>query len=134
MSSRSLGRRKIVALKTCSKHEDVIKTCLAGVFKTCSRPSNVCWQCFLSRHIRHLNPLKIHPERITKIKKSLMILIMMELNFLSLKRIGKSEKKNNIYIKVFCYENSLVYPVYVPNEKFEDFMDLLMTEDENKPP
>ena len=63
-----------------------------------------------------------------------MILIMMELNFLSLKRIGKSEKKNNNWIKVFCYENNLVYLVYVPNEKFEDSMDLMMTKDENKPP
>ena len=23
-------------------------------------------KCFLWRHIRHLNPLKVHPERITK--------------------------------------------------------------------
>ena len=34
-------------------------------------------KCFLCFHIRHLNPLKIHPERITKTdKKWLMIFIM----------------------------------------------------------
>ena len=26
-------------------------------------------KCFLWCHIRHLNPLKIHPERITKLNK-----------------------------------------------------------------
>ena len=33
---------------------------------------------------------------------------------------------------MFCYENNLVYPVYVSNEKFENCMDLLMITDENK--
>ena len=27
---------------------------------------------------------------------------------------------------MFCYENNLVYPVYVSNKKFENCMDLLM--------
>ena len=45
-------------------------------------------KCFLWCHIRHLNPLKKHPDRITKAdKKCLMILIMKVLNFLSLKGI-----------------------------------------------
>ena len=34
------------------------------------------------------------------------------------KDFNKIEKKNNICINVFCYENNLVYPVYVSNEKF----------------
>ena len=43
---------------------------------------------FLYCHIRHLNPLKTHPERITKAdKKWLLILIMKVLNFLFLKWI-----------------------------------------------
>ena len=33
---------------------------------------------------------------------------------------------------MFCYENNLVYRVYVSNEKFENCMDLLMITDENK--
>ena len=36
------------------------------------------------------------------------------------------ERKKNICINVFCYENGLTYPVYVSNEKFENCMDLLM--------
>ena len=33
---------------------------------------------------------------------------------------------------MFCYENNLVYPVHITDEKFENFMDLLMIADENK--
>ena len=42
---------------------------------------------------------------------------------------GKIEKKNNICINVFCYENNLVYPVHISDE---NCMDLLMITDENK--
>ena len=45
---------------------------------------------------------------------------------------GNIEQKNNICINVFCYENDLVYPVYVSNEKSENCMDLLMITGENK--
>ena len=92
-------------------------------------------KCFLWHHIRHFNPLKINPKRITKqIKKWLIILIMKGLNFLSLKKIIVRLKKiKNICISVFCYENYLVCPVYVSNEKFKNCMDLLFITDENKP-
>ena len=33
----------------------------------------------------------------------------------SKKNFGKIEKKNNICIKVFCYEDGVTYPVYVSN-------------------
>ena len=61
-------------------------------------------KCFLWYHIRHLNPLRTHPERITKVdKKWLMILIIKTLSFLYLKKIIKGlNKKNNICIYVFC--------------------------------
>ena len=39
---------------------------------------------------------------------------------------SKIEQKNNICINAFCYENNLIYPVYVSNEKFENYMDLLL--------
>ena len=42
------------------------------------------------------------------------------------------ERKNNICINVFCYENGLTYPVYISDQKFEGCMDLLLTSDENK--
>ena len=46
----------------------------------------------------------------------------------SKKDFGKIEKKN-ICINVFCYENNLVYPIYVSNEKSENCMDLLLIVD-----
>ena len=44
---------------------------------------------------------------------------------------GKIEKKNNIFINMFCYENNLVYPVHILDQNFEDCMDLLMITNEN---
>ena len=37
----------------------------------------------------------------------------------SKKDFGKIEKKNNICINMFCYENNLVYPIHISDEKFE---------------
>ena len=34
--------------------------------------------------------------------------------------------KSNICINVFGYENKLVFPIYVSDQKFEDSVDLLM--------
>ena len=61
-----------------------------------------------------------------------MTLIIKTLNVLSLKRFCKIEKKNNICIIVFCYENNLVYPVHISEEKFENCLSLLMITDKNK--
>ena len=53
---------------------------------------------FLWCHIRQLNLVKTHPERITKkIKTSLMILIMKELNFLFQKKIIAKLKDKAIF-------------------------------------
>ena len=40
--------------------------------------------------------------------------------------------KNNICINVFGYENGLVFPIYVSDQKFEDSMDLLLLIDDDK--
>ena len=72
-------------------------------------------KCFLLCHVRHINPVKIHRERITQNGKKLA-------DDLDYDRVGvpvwekdfsKIELKNNIYINVFCYENKLVFPFYV---------------------
>ena len=47
----------------------------------------------------------------------------------SKKDFGKIEKKNNMCINVFCYENNLVF---FSDQKFEDCMDLLRITNENK--
>ena len=46
---------------------------------------------------------------------------MKVLNLLFLEKINaRLNKKKNICINVFCYENELTYPVYVSNEKIEN--------------
>ena len=91
-------------------------------------------KCFGWCHIRHLNPLKLYPEIIIKTYKNMVNDVDYEgIEFTVFKKdFGQIEKKNNIYINVFCYENNLVYPVHITDEKFENFMDLLMIADENK--
>ena len=50
----------------------------------------------------------------------------------SKKDYKKIVQKNNIFINVFGYENGLTYPMYISKQKFEDYMDLLLINDENK--
>ena len=38
----------------------------------------------------------------------------------------KIEVLNKICINIFCYENKIVYPVYLSDQKFDDSMDLLL--------
>ena len=46
------------------------------------------------------------------------------------KDFNKIEMKNNICIKVFGYENRLVFPIYISDQKFA--MDLLHLIDDDK--
>ena len=48
------------------------------------------------------------------------------------KGFNKIEVKNNICINVFGYENGLVFPIYVSDQKFENSMDLLILIDNDK--
>ena len=91
-------------------------------------------KCFLWCHIRHLNPLKIHPERITKADKNMGNNLDYEgIEFpVSGKDFGKIEKKNNICINVFCYENETTYPVHISDQNFKNCADLLLITNENK--
>ena len=79
---------------------------------------------FLWCHIRYLNPLKSHPERITnQIKRLLMILIIKILLYAVFnKDFSKIEKKNYISINVLCFENGLAYPAHIPNKKLLKFV------------
>ena len=45
----------------------------------------------------------------------------------------KIERKYHICIYVFCYENDLVYRFNVLKQKFEDYVILLLINDENTP-
>ena len=91
-------------------------------------------KCFLWCHVRHINPSKEHPERIKKTDKK----IAEKLDYDGIefpvqeKDFSKIEVKNNICINVFGYENELVFPIYVSDQKFEDSMDLLLLNDDDK--
>lgn len=86
-------------------------------------------RCFLWCHIRHLNPLKIHSEKITKEDT----LDYEDIKFpVSKNDYSKIEVKNKIYIDVFWYENKLTYPVQISDKNFENSMELLLIFDETK--
>ena len=89
-------------------------------------------KCFLWCHISHLNPQKIHLERITKADKNLVNDLDYEgIKFpVSRKNYCKIEKKNIICIHVFSYENDFTYPFYESDQKFKMCMDLLLITDE----
>ena len=72
-------------------------------------------KCFLWCHVRHINPIKIHPERITQKDESLlMILIIMKLNFLCRKKILVKLRQKTTFTSIFfCYENKLTFPIYI---------------------
>ena len=89
---------------------------------------------FLWCHIRHLNPLKMHPERIKNVDTNMAKNLDyggIEIS-VSKKDFGKTEKKNNIGIDLFCYENNLAYPVYEKKQKLEDCIYVLMITNEYK--
>ena len=91
-------------------------------------------KCFFWCHVGHINPLNEHPERITKIERK----IACNLNYdriefpVEEKDFEKIEVQNNICINVFCYENEMVFPIYVSDQKFEDSMDLLLLINDDK--
>ena len=95
---------------------------------------NIDQKCFLWCHVRHINPVKIHPERITREDKKLA----NDLNYDGIefpvreKDFSKIETKNNICINGFCYENGLVFPICISDLKFENTMDLLLLIDGDK--
>ena len=48
------------------------------------------------------------------------------------KYFNKIEVRNNIYINVFGYENGLVFPNHVLDQKFEESVGLLLLIDDDK--
>ena len=79
-------------------------------------------KCFLWCHVKHLNLIDKNPQIITKKDKELVSkLDYEEINFpISNEDFCKIKVQNKICINVFCYENKLVYPVYLSDQKFSD--------------
>ena len=85
-------------------------------------------KCFLWYHVRHSNPVKIHPGK----TKSLLIILNYDYEFpVRQKDFSKIEKKNNICVNVFRYENKLTFPIYVSDQKFKNSMNLFLVIDAN---
>ena len=91
-------------------------------------------KCFLWCSIRHLNPSSKDPQRIIKVDKKLVKdLNYKDIDFsLSKNDYGKIEERNNISVNIFFYENGLVFHVHISKQKFDDHIDLLLINDENK--
>ena len=85
-------------------------------------------------HVRHISPLKIHPERITRKDSELVNDLDYDGTMFSVqeKDISKIEAKNNICINVFCYENGLTFPIYVSDQKFKNSINLLLVINDDK--
>ena len=76
-------------------------------------------------HVRHLNLDGKNLQRIRK--EDFRRLNYQGVDFpFSKKDYGKIEILNRININVFCYENKMFYPVYLSNQVFDDYMDLLL--------
>ena len=78
--------------------------------------------------------LKNMQEELKKIDKRLASILNYDgIEFpVQEKDFSKIEVKNNICINVFGYENGLVLPVYISEQKIEDCMDLLLLIDDDK--
>ena len=115
---------------TYIKLTDKLKTPMKGLINIKNNDNKF----FLWCHIRHLNFVKRHPERITKENKNMVD----DLDYegikvtVSKKDYCRIKRQNNICIDVLCYENELTDPVYVSDQKFHSCVDLLLISDENK--
>ena len=92
-------------------------------------------ECFRWCHIRHLNPQDRNPQRIKKSDRE--YIDRLDYNGIefpvTIKQYNKIEKKNEVNINVFGYEDKQPYPIYVSKEKYENHMEiLLITKDEKK--
>ena len=77
----------------------------------------------------------MHPDRITQKDKELVNdLDYDEVGFpVWVKNFSKIETKNNICICLYyCYENKLVFPIYISDQKFKNSIDMLLVIDESK--
>ena len=84
-------------------------------------------KCFLWCHVRYLNLNGVTLSRIRKKDR----VIAEELKYsgvdfpVSKKDYHKIEVLNKICVDAFCYENKVVYPVYLSDKCFNDVLDFL---------
>ena len=89
---------------------------------------------FLWCHVRHINPVKDHPGRITRIDRELA----NNLNYDGIKfpvqekDFSKTKVQNNICVNVFGHENKLVFPVNISDQTFKSSIDLFLLTDDDQ--
>ena len=85
-------------------------------------------ECFKWCHVRHLKTVDKNPQRIRKEDREVFKKLNYQgVNFaVSKKDYGKIEVLNKININVFCYENKVVYLVYLSDQKLDDCLALLL--------
>ena len=91
-------------------------------------------KCFLWCHVRHLNLVDKNSSRISKKDRRIAdSLDYSNVHFpVSRKDYSKIEDKNSININVFSYDDNVIHPIYISDEKFNNHMNLLMIHEENK--
>ena len=96
---------------------------------------NIDNECFKWCHNRHLNPRKVHPERITKSdRESVKELDYTGITFpVTINQINRIEKQNKININLFGYDTvkKSIYPIEISKESYDDHLDLLYIEGKN---
>ena len=97
---------------------------------------NIDNKCLLWSLVRHLNPRKVHPERITKSDRE----FAKRLDFsgitfpVTINQINRIEKQNKININLFGYDTvkKAVFPIYPSEESYGDHLKLLYLEGKNE--
>ena len=85
-------------------------------------------ECFKWCILRHLHPVIKNPQRVSSLKKYVDELDMHGFDFpMKISDIGRFEKRNNIYVNVFGFEEGKVYPLRFSQNR--DAVDLLLIND-----
>ena len=99
-------------------------------------PKNTDNKCLLWCLNRHLNPRKVHPQRITKSDiESAKGLDFSGITFpVTINQINRIEKQNKININVFGYdtEKKAAYPIEISKEHYDDHLKVLYIEGKNE--
>ena len=97
---------------------------------------NIDNKCLLWSLVRHLNPRKVHPERITKSdRESAKKLDFSGITFpVTINQINRIEWQNKININLFGYDTvkKSVFPIQISEESYDDHLEVLYIEGENE--